>query len=88
MCFPGYSKTCMPTVRQMIVDCLAARPLPIRCGPCLTAKSTNNATNNRSSNGANCVSSTANSNISNSYIINNINKNNNNNNNNNKNVHL
>ncbi|XP_046820591.1 nicotinamide/nicotinic acid mononucleotide adenylyltransferase 3 isoform X2 [Vespa crabro] len=85
-----YSKTCMPTVRQMIVDCLAAHPLPIRCGPCLTAKSTNIATNNRSSNGANCVSSTANSNISNSYnIFNNINKNNNNNNyNNNKNVHL
>ncbi|KAG7190252.1 hypothetical protein KM043_006371 [Ampulex compressa] len=55
MCFPGYSKTCMPTVRQ-IVDCLvAARPMPIRCGPCLTAKSTNHATNNRSSSSANRI---------------------------------
>lgn len=46
MCFPGYSKTCMPTVRQ-IVDCLvAARPMPIRCGPCLSAKHINHATKN------------------------------------------
>lgn len=47
MCFPGYSKTCMPTVRQ-IVDCLvAARPMPIRCGSCLTAKNNlNHATTN------------------------------------------
>lgn len=73
MCFPGYSKTCMPTVRQ-IIDCLvAARPMPIRCGPCLTAKRTNTATNNRGSNGASRVSSTANSNNINSYINNNKN---------------
>lgn len=70
MCFPGYSKTCMPTVRQ-IIDCLvAARPMPIRCGPCLTAKCSNTATNNRDSNG---VSSTANSNNIDSYINNNKN---------------
>lgn len=70
MCFPGYSKTCMPTVRQ-IIDCLvAARPMPIRCGPCLTAKCSNTATNNRDSNG---VSSTANSNNIDNYINNNKN---------------
>nr|XP_034179631.1 nicotinamide/nicotinic acid mononucleotide adenylyltransferase 1 isoform X5 [Osmia lignaria] len=68
-----YSKTCMPTVRQ-IVDCLvAARPMPIRCGPCLTAKRTNTATNNRGSNGSSRVSSTANSNNISSYINNNKN---------------
>ncbi|XP_031844789.2 nicotinamide/nicotinic acid mononucleotide adenylyltransferase 1 isoform X3 [Nomia melanderi] len=68
-----YSKTCMPTVRQ-IVDCLvAARPMPIRCGPCLTAKRSNTATNNRDSNAASRVSSTANSNNINSYINNNKN---------------
>lgn len=73
MCFPGYSKTCMPTVRQ-IVDCLvAARPMPIRCGPCLTAKRSNTATNNRDSNASSRVSSTANSNNINSYINNNKN---------------
>ncbi|XP_076295840.1 uncharacterized protein LOC143216561 [Lasioglossum baleicum] len=73
MCFPGYSKTCMPTVRQ-IVDCLvAARPMPIRCGPCLTAKRSNTATNNRDSNAASRVSSTANSNNIDSYINNNKN---------------
>ncbi|XP_018394791.1 PREDICTED: uncharacterized protein LOC108773471 [Cyphomyrmex costatus] len=46
VCFPGYNKTCMPTIRQ-IVDCLIATH-PIRaCGPrlLLSAINSNPATN-------------------------------------------
>jgi len=32
MCFPGFYKTCMPTVRQIVHCLVAARPIRV-CGP-------------------------------------------------------
>lgn len=42
MCFPGKGKTCMPSVRQLVDHLVAARSIPIRCGPCLNIKNTTN----------------------------------------------
>ncbi|XP_048514717.1 nicotinamide/nicotinic acid mononucleotide adenylyltransferase 3 isoform X3 [Athalia rosae] len=49
-------KTCMPSVRQLVDHLVAARSIPIRCGPCLTinvTNKTNNINNNNNNNNNN-----------------------------------